>query len=174
MNKKKQINIFIVEDNKVFALALKADIEATFSNMPITIHLFVTGETCMDKFQEEKPKVVILDYHLNSKYTDAADGLVVLDWIKKENDETNVIMITNDDQCDIALKSFKHGASDYVVKSETKFSKINHSLFTTFKMMEAKSDAKKYKNMAIGLGLFVAFLVGVILTIYIVDPILLK
>ncbi|MBC7863356.1 MAG: response regulator [Bacteroidia bacterium] len=94
MNAKKKVNIFIVEDNKVFTMALKTDIETAFSHLPLTIHTFEAGETCMEKFKEIKPEVVILDYHLNGKYYDAIDGIKVLDWIKKENTESNVIMLT--------------------------------------------------------------------------------
>ena len=50
MNNENKINVFIVEDNKVFALALKADLEKAFGNIPIQIHLFETGETCMQIF----------------------------------------------------------------------------------------------------------------------------
>ena len=60
MNNKKRINIFIVDDNKVFTLALKADIESSFVNMPVKVHTFETGEACMEKFNEIKPQVVIL------------------------------------------------------------------------------------------------------------------
>ena len=56
---KKQITIFIVEDNKTFALALKIDIERAFVNMNIKILLFETGETCIEKFKWENPQVVI-------------------------------------------------------------------------------------------------------------------
>ncbi|MEK6614742.1 MAG: response regulator [Bacteroidota bacterium] len=174
MNKKNQINIFIVEDNKVFTQALKADIETAFMNMPLKINSFVTGETCMQKFKEEKPQVVILDYHLNSRYPDAADGIKVLDWIKKENYETNVIMLTGDDHIDIALKSFHHGASDYVVKTDSKFRKINFSLLNLFKMMEAKSNVRKYKRLAFVLFLAIAILVGGITAIQIFSSSLLK
>jgi two-component system OmpR family response regulator len=174
MNKKNKINIFIVEDNKVFTLALKADIETAFLNMSIQIHSFETGESCMEKFKEEKPNVVILDYNLNSMNPNAANGIAILDWIKKENHETNVIMLTSEDNLEIALRSFKHGASDYVVKSETKFRKINYSLFNLFKIMEAKTDAKKYKSLAIGLSLCIAVLIGGIIAIQIFNPSLLK
>src|ERR1035441_782872 len=132
MSNKNQINIFIVEDNKVFALALKAGIETTFANMSVKIQLFETGELCMAKFKDEKPPIVILDYHLNGTNPDAVDGIKVLDWIKKENSATNVIMLTADDKIEIAIKSFHHGASDYVVKTETKFNKINYSLLNIF------------------------------------------
>ena len=165
MKKNEQICIFIVEDNKVFALALKADIEAAFSKIPLKILLFVTGETCMLSFKVEKPQVVILDYNLNSKFTDAVNGIKVLDWIKNENPETSVIMLTSEDNVEIALKSFKHGAADYVVKTETKFRKINNSLFNLIKMAEAKKDAKKYKYMATALFLCVAFMLGIVIAI---------
>ena len=146
MNTNTPINIFIVEDNKVFSLLLKSDIENTFKDKSLNIQLFETGEACMQKFIEEKPHVIILDYHLNAKYPDAADGIKVLDWIKEKSIETFVIMMTANDNIDIAIKSFKHGASDYVVKTETKFKKINFSLLNYFKMMEAMLDSMNYKR----------------------------
>ncbi|OFX34489.1 MAG: hypothetical protein A2X08_10290 [Bacteroidetes bacterium GWA2_32_17] len=166
MNKKNQIKIFIVEDNNVFALALKADLETSFVNMPIQIHLFETGEKCMEKLKQEKPQIVILDYHLNSKNSDAADGVKVLDWIKKENNETYVIMLTRDDNIDIALQSLKHGANDYVVKTDTQFRKIIFSLFNFFKIMNAKSELKRYKYILIATFLCVSLLVCGVLAIW--------
>jgi len=124
---------------------LKDDIEISFSDKSIKTQLYETGEACMEKFKKEKPQVVILDYNLSSKYPDAANGIKVLEWIKKENKETFVIMLTSNDHIDIAIKSFHHGASDYVVKTETQFMKINYSLNNFFKIMEAKSDSIKYK-----------------------------
>ena len=174
MNTKNKINIFIVDDNKVFSLALKVDIETTFPKMLIKIHLFETGEKCMERFMQVMPEVVILDYCLNSKTPNAADGIKVLDWIKKANYKTDVIMLTSDDHIDIALKSFHHGASDYVVKTETKFRKINYSLFNLFKTLEARSEARIYKRLLAGLSLFVAFLIGGIIAIRIFAPDLLK
>lgn len=143
---KKQITIFIVEDNKTFALALKTDIERAFVNMNIKILLFETGEACIEKFKWENPQVIILDYHLNSKYPEAIDGIKVLDWIMKERNEAFVIMLTHDDDINIAIKSFQHGASDYVVKSDSQFRKITFSLLNFVKIMKAKSYAEKYKR----------------------------
>ena len=174
MSKSNQINIFIVEDNNVFRMALKADIENTFTKKNIKIHLFETGEACKEIFKEVKPEVVILDYNLNSKFPNAINGIKVLDWIKKSNPNTNVIMLTSEDDIEIALKSFHHGASDYVVKSETKFKKINYSLFNIFNIISAKSEAKKYRAMAIVLSLSIALLIGGIITIQYLEPSLLK
>lgn len=160
MNTQKQINIFIVDDNTVFSLALKAELETTFINKQIKFYLFETGELCMKQFKKEKPQVVILDYYLNSNYPDAMDGIKVLDFIKKENPETNVIMLTINDHIDIALKSFHHGASDYIVKTETKFMQINYSLVNIFQMMVAKSNAKMYNRMVYLIYFCIALLIG--------------
>lgn len=125
-------------------------------------------------FKKKKPQVVILDYHLNSKYPDAANGIKVLNWIKKVNMETDVIMLTSDDNIDIAVLSLKHGASDYVVKTETKFRKINYSLFNLFKMIEAKKEAKGYKRLVGLMVLCIALMVGAVIAIQIFAPSLLK
>lgn len=173
MNQKNNINIFIVDDNKVFIQALKADIETVFENLPIQVQSFETGEACLEKFNEIKPQVVILDYHLNSKYPYAADGVQVLDLIKKENQDTNVIMLTSDDTLDIASKAFKHGASDYIVKTNTQFEKINFSLSNLFKITQAKSDARKYKYSVVVFMCLLVLVIGALITIEVFYPSLL-
>ncbi|HEY0029393.1 MAG TPA: response regulator [Bacteroidia bacterium] len=174
MSNDNQINIFIVEDNTVFRLALKGDIETAFPNKQIKVHAFETGEICMLEFKKIKPQVVILDYNLDSKHPDAVDGIKVLDWIKKEEKKTAVIMLTAQDSIEIALKSFKHGASDYVVKTETKFRKINNALFNLFKTMEAKREASFYKRLTLVFGACIVVLVAAVFTIQIFAPTILK
>lgn len=167
---KKQINIFIVEDDKVFMSVLKADIEISFEKMPIKVYTFETGELCMEQIKKLKPHVVILDYHLNGYTAHAADGILVLDWIKKESPETNVIMLTINDNIEIASKSFKHGASDYVVKTETQFRKINYALFNLFKLMVAQSAARRYKHWLKVFFLCLGLLVAAVIAVRIINP----
>ena len=174
MSAKNKIDIFLVEDDKMFLLALKEDIESTLKNKDIKIHSFSTGETCMLKFTQVLPEIVILDYYLNKKYPDAVDGIKVLDWIKRENFETQVIMLTNEDHINVALDSFHHGASDYVVKSDTKFKKINYSLSNIFKIMEGKQAVKRYKLLVFILCMCIASLVGGVIAIQVFAPELLK
>lgn len=164
MSKKEKTTIFIVDDNKVFTLALKADIETTFAKKSVKIHSFETGEACMETFNGAKPQIVILDYNLDSIKPAAADGIKVLSRIKKDSPKTHVIMLSADDHIDIALKSFHQGASYYVVKTETQFKKINYSLQNIFKIMEAKSEAKMYRYVALAFSIIiVAGIVAVIM-----------
>lgn len=166
MSLKNKINVFIVDDDKVFRLALIENIKNAFKKFPVLIYPFETGEECMEEFNIIQPDVVILDYHLNGKYAKAADGIEILDRIKKQNPETNVIMLTIDDNMDVALNSFHHGAVDYVVKkTETQFKKINQALLNLFKMMEAQSYQKRYKQLVTVIYICVAILVGVIIAV---------
>ena len=147
MNTKKRINIFIVDDNNIFSVALKAYIENTFDEMVTNIYLFETGEKCMENFMEIMPELVILDYNLNSKCPNAEDGLQILDKIKINNFKTSVIMLTSNDHIDIALKSFHHGVSDYVVKTENQFKLINESISKIFlkKELDFQNTEKEKK-----------------------------
>jgi two-component system OmpR family response regulator len=174
MSKNNNVKIFIVEDNKMFSLALKADIEMAFGHRASLVETFETGEAMMAVFNTNIPDIVILDYNLDSKNPDAANGIKILNWIKNENPETEVVMLTSEDSLDIAVKSLTHGASDYVVKSETKFKKINYALLNLIKMKEADSDAKRYKSIATGLAISMAVLIGAVIIIQICLPSFLK
>src|ERR1035438_4608902 len=107
MDTREKTNIFIVEDNAIFRETLKIDIETSFKNHNIVVHAFETGEACLKSLSKTKPEVFILDYHLNGKITNASNGIEILDEIKKEKYDTNVIILTNEDNLDIAVKAFK-------------------------------------------------------------------
>lgn len=174
MSDKKRINIFIVEDNYLFRTALASDIESFFDANAVKVHSFETGEACMKKYRQENPQVVILDYHLNSKNLDAADGIQVLDWIKRENREANVIMLSSEDSMEIVLRSFEHGALNYIVKTETKFKQINNSLINLFNRSKDARDAVRYRQIGIGLALSIAILIVGVIAIKIFNPSLLQ
>jgi len=169
----KPIRISVVEDNSLFRTALKSDIESVFSNREINVTSFATGEECLKSMEKQYPDIVILDFNLNSNDTAAINGLQVLSAIKKKNEQTSVIMLTSEDKLDIALQSFKSGASDYVVKTDTKFRKINYALMNQFKILEVKNSAKIYKYMAFGLVSCLAVLIGGVVAIQIFSPSLL-
>lgn len=170
----KQLNIFIVDDNKVFSLALEADIETAFQKLPIKLHLFETGEQCMEKFKQLIPQIVILDYFLNSTAPDAADGIEVLNRIKKEFPKTNVIILTSNDNLDIAVQAMQHGASDYVVKTETQFKKINYSLANIFRIIEKERNLRDFKQFVFLFVLILTIIGIIIIAIHLAHPELLN
>ncbi|MEN6456554.1 MAG: sigma-54 dependent transcriptional regulator [Prolixibacteraceae bacterium] len=104
----KAFKIFVVEDDEwynrllVHNLSLIPDYE---------IRSFGTGKDCLDHLNEE-PQVITLDYRLPDM-----KGLEVLKQIKETNPETQVILISEQDDIEVVVELLKLGAYDYIVKS---------------------------------------------------------
>jgi len=124
MSNEKQTLIFIVDDD---ALYLKS-LEIEFSqNNDSEVKTFATGELCMESIPQ-KPDVIILDYYLNSINSNAINGLQVLDKIKTSNPQIPVIMLSSQDNIEVAVNCMRHKALDYFVKSETAYMRLEKAI----------------------------------------------
>jgi len=100
--------IFVVEDDEwynrllVHNLSLIPDYE---------IRSFGTGKDCLAHLNEG-PQVITLDYRLPDM-----KGLEVLKQIRETNSETQVILISEQDDIEVVVELLKLGAYDYIVKS---------------------------------------------------------
>ncbi|MBK8340588.1 MAG: response regulator [Flavobacteriales bacterium] len=113
--------IFIVDDDVMLATMLADHLRATFS---VDVFEFHTGEACLAKLGEH-PDLVILDYHLNNTVKDAADGLRILEKIKKLDRHVHVIMLSSQTQYGVALQTVAKGAEHYVLKGKNQFDQID-------------------------------------------------
>jgi signal transduction histidine kinase len=75
------------------------------------IILAENGKAAMEKYQAEQPAIVITDIKMP-----IMDGIELLKRIKRHNEETEVIMITGHGDMDLAIKSLKNAASDFITK----------------------------------------------------------
>ena len=124
MSNEKQTLIFIVDDD---ALYLKS-LEIEFSqNNDSEVKTFATGELCMESIPQ-KPDVIILDYYLNSINSNAINGLQILDKIKTSNPQIPVIMLSSQDNIEVAVNCMRHKALDYFVKSETAYMRLEKAI----------------------------------------------
>jgi len=112
--------IFIVDDDTMLTEALK---DFLTRKTPNEIHVFSTGEECL-KHLTETPDVIILDYYLNTVQKDAANGMEILQVIKKHYPGIHVIMLSSQERYAIALQTIQQGAEQYVIKDEDAFGKI--------------------------------------------------
>ena len=83
--------VFIVDDEPLLSEMLTDYLLNHHPNLFITS--FLTGEECLKNLYEN-PDIIILDYHLNSKEMDAANGIDILKEIKLQNKTTPVIMLS--------------------------------------------------------------------------------
>ena len=67
--------------------------------------------TAFDLFQKENPQIVVTDIKMPG-----GDGIGLLRKIKHENTETEVIMITGHGDMDLAIRSLKYEATDFITK----------------------------------------------------------
>jgi two-component system, OmpR family, response regulator len=128
MNKEKNIQIFLVDDDELFLKSLETEF---FQNTESEIITFSTGELCIENIHQN-PDIIVLDYYLNSIDKNAIDGLETLDRIKEINPNIPVIMLSSQDKIDVAVNCMKHQAFDYIVKSETAFIRLQKAITTVF------------------------------------------
>lgn len=120
MNKKQPI-IYIVDDEPLLAEMLTDYLKDQYVHF--NIQSFSTGESCLQRF-EQQPDIVVLDYYLNSKEKDAANGIDILKEIKKQNKALPVIILSSQESYGTAAKTIMHGAVHYVIKGQDAFDEI--------------------------------------------------
>jgi DNA-binding NtrC family response regulator len=137
-----KVSLFLVDDDKVFLKALEIEFS---NNSDFAIKTFATGELCMKSISED-PDVIILDYHLDGIEKNAMNGIATLDKIKEHNADITVIMLSSQDKIDIAIECMHHKASDYVVKSETAFVRLQKIITDVFKNKKTEKQLKWYQD----------------------------
>ena len=151
------LNLFIVDDNKLMVTTLKHYLQNRFG-FDLNISTFNDGESCLAKVDKET-NIVILDYFMEGK-----NGLEVLESIKTINPKTEVIMLSNNEDVALAIKAFRAGATDYVVKGPSSWKKItklvSHVITAPIRLMVKEFGISKY--MAIFLLTFVTMGIVVI------------
>ncbi len=120
MNNTQQIKLFLVDDDSVLLKLMEIEFLQLGNFL---VETFSTGELCLAHF-DQKPDMVILDYHLDGIVKNAMNGIETLDKIKAINEDIPVIMLSSQDKIDVAINCMHHKALDYVMKSETSFMRL--------------------------------------------------
>ncbi|MBS1764782.1 MAG: response regulator [Bacteroidetes bacterium] len=156
----KNTMIFIVDDDPMQLSMLKDHLSAMAN---FDINTFSTGEECLAQIGKA-PDIVFLDYNLNSKNSNAMDGLDVLQEIKSKSPSSEVIMLSGQDKIEVAVDTMKYGAYDYIVKGESAFYRAEKAIFNLYRLTKLKRNAGMYRTLTIAFG--AALLVMIILVIY--------
>lgn len=140
--KNEKIHLFLVDDDAVFLKALEIEflLHADFE-----IETFATGELCVANLSH-KPDVVILDYHLDGIKQNAMNGIAALDKIKEFDPDIPVIMLSCQDKIEVAISCMHHKATDYVVKSETAFVRLQKIITGIFQYKKLEKELKWYMD----------------------------
>ena len=118
---KRNPKIFIVDDEILLSEMLTDYLKDQYEGFQI--QSFSTGEACLQSL-DEQPDVVVLDYYLNSKERDAANGIDILKQIKKRKRALPVIMLSSQESYGTAAQTIMYGAVHYVIKGQDAFKEI--------------------------------------------------
>lgn len=110
---------FIVDDDRFYSMIY----EQCLRNMRYeNIVSFSNGEECLHELHD-KPDIVFLDYEM-----EGLNGYQVLKKIKKFDPNIYVIMVSGQENIDVAVNAFKYGAFEYIVKDANICKKISIAL----------------------------------------------
>lgn len=142
-------SVFLVDDDKMFLTSLKNNLQKKFGSL-LKISEYTTGEQCLEdieinKNKDEGPDIVILDYYLEDEnHPDALSGVKVLQELKSLSNNTTVIILSGEDKLEVAVDCVKHGAYDYVVKSESALVRIQQVLKNTIENIKVARKNNSY------------------------------
>ncbi|MCU0346992.1 MAG: response regulator [Saprospiraceae bacterium] len=128
MDNGQKIKLFLVDDDAVFLKLLEIE---CLRNTGFVIESYLTGELCVENLHHE-PDVIVLDYHLNGNDGKAMDGMKTLDKIKANHPDIPVVILSAQNDIDVALNCMRHKAIDYVVKNESAFMHLQNSITAIF------------------------------------------
>jgi DNA-binding NtrC family response regulator len=147
----KPFRIFVVEDDEWYNRLLVHNLSL---NPDYDIKSFSTGKDCLDNLHQT-PDVITLDYRLPD-----IKGLEMLKKIKAENEDIQVILISEQSEIEVVVELLKFGAYDYIVKSNDIRERLLNTVQNIRKgerlkseVISLRSEVKKkysYQNTIIG------------------------
>jgi len=100
-------NILLVDDEP----GIRKVLRISLSEMGYAVSTAENGEEALALFRETAPEIVVTDIKMPGM-----DGIRLLREIKRENPETEVIVITGHGDMELAIRSLKHEAADFITK----------------------------------------------------------
>ena len=100
--------IFILDDEELIITMLARALRKE----GFETQLQTSSKDIIKKIEAWQPDLVLLDINLDED----RNGLDILNEIKKEKIDTQVVMLTGDDSADSAIRAMKIGAADYLTK----------------------------------------------------------
>lgn len=142
MEKDNKIKIFLVDDDVLYLKLLEIELQQQGG---FAIETYLTGELCVEHLSRN-PSVIILDYHLDGINKNAMNGIETLDKIKEVKPAMNVVILSSQDNIDVAIECMHHNAFDYVVKSETAFIRLKKVIATVLLHQKMEKELSWYMD----------------------------
>ncbi|RIA11083.1 DNA-binding NtrC family response regulator [Flavobacteriaceae bacterium MAR_2010_72] len=108
----KDANILVIDDDEDVLTALRL----LLKSMVKAVHVNKNPNTILSLLEQHQFDIIILDMNFNGVVHTGNEGIFWLNKIKTFNSKIDVVLITAYGDIDLAIKSLKNGASDFIVK----------------------------------------------------------
>lgn len=127
--------IFIVDDNLFYSNILENKIN-TIGNY--TIEKFHTGQDCINNAYKQ-PDIIFLDYFLGD-----TTGFDVLKDLKSTYPDIHILMLSGQEELQLAVNTLKYGATDYLIKNnDDTIERLTQNINDCDLLNQIKSKKKK-------------------------------
>ncbi|WP_223551337.1 sigma-54 dependent transcriptional regulator [Aestuariivivens sp. NBU2969] len=133
----KNATILVVDDDKDVLTAIRILLKSLVKDIVVEQY----PDNILPLLKQQNFDLVILDMNFNSVVNTGNEGIYWLNKIKNANNDLNVILITAFGDMDLAIRSLKEGASDFLVKPWQ-----NDKLIQSIKEVIAQKRTKKAKK----------------------------
>ncbi len=133
----KPFKIFVDEDNEWYNRLFVHTLER---NPDYEIEAYTTGMECLNNLSR-KPDVITLDYRLPD-----INGMEVLKKVKEQDEDIQVVMISEQDEIQVVVDLFRNGAYDYIVKSNNLKERLFNTVNNIYKDACLKKELKALRG----------------------------
>ena len=114
--------IFIIEDNVAYAKTISEYLSANFFEVK-EVKNFTVGETCLLEI-DKNPDIIIIDYFLDSKYSDAETGLEIVKQIRKKKPKIPIILLSSQQEVQVIKDAITKYNCRYIKKDKDFLTKV--------------------------------------------------
>jgi signal transduction histidine kinase len=132
--------ILLVDDEQ----DIRDVLNLTLSDMGYKVFEAEDGDEALRVFRDARPPIVLTDIKMPNM-----DGIELLQKIKREDPEAEVVMITGHGDMDLAIKSLKYEATDFITKPinvhvlEIALQRVRDKILTRQKLKEYTENLEK-------------------------------
>ena len=134
-------SILIVDDNEEFLIALKLMLSSHFD----WVDTENNPESIISKIQKQSYDLILLDMNFRAGINTGNEGIFWLNAIQEVDNDATVVFITAYGDVQLAVKSVKQGAADFIQKSWDE-KKILSTVLSALQLSKSKSEIKKLKH----------------------------
>ncbi len=133
--------ILIVDDNKELLTALSMFLKQHFTEVQTERN----PNKIPSLIREETFDIILLDMNFSAGVSTGNEGIFWMREILKIDPDATIIFITAYGDVDLAVKSMKEGATDFIQKSWDE-DKMLSTILSAYKLRKSKLEIKKLKN----------------------------